>query len=420
MAAKGPYLNVYFEGLPATSFEQGLLKEKGETFKEMLTHSHSEFWRVPEQEEHQQSCQRVFHHFKDKKKFFHVGMGGSSLGAEMLVDALRENHCPVDFSFINNSDPDHLTRQLHEKDFNIHEALFYFVSKSGKTVETMANLMAISRFLKTKGILEEEFKNYFVFATTLEEGPLWQLGQKWNILILPIPPHLGGRFSVLSCVGLFPALFAGLDLSKLCAGAKSLKGEFLSTPLQESPLLLTSFHLFELWKKKIHQTVFMPYSSRLKTLSSWFVQLWAESLGKEGKGLTPLAAHGATDQHSQMQLFMDGPKDKCLLILEILQFCSDHPLDPPLDMASLKYLNNTTLAQLLKAQLRGTLKALKEKNRPHIHFTLSHLNESSLGALIFFLESLTVLMGHHLEINPFNQPGVERAKEYALQSLSQL
>jgi glucose-6-phosphate isomerase len=157
----------------------------------------------------------------------------------------------------------------------------------------------------------------------------------------------------------------------------------------------------------------MPYSSLLKDFSSWFVQLWAESLGKDGKGLTPIPAYGATDQHSQMQLFMEGPQDKILFIIEVKNHQTDYSLKNNLAAESFKNLSSFTLSDLMKAELEGTLTALSENDRHVVQLSISKLNEESLGQLILFVECLTVIIGELLLVNPFNQPGVEAGKKYA-------
>jgi glucose-6-phosphate isomerase len=151
----------------------------------------------------------------------------------------------------------------------------------------------------------------------------------------------------------------------------------------------------------------------LKDYSSWFVQLWAESLGKEGKGLTPIPAYGATDQHSQMQLFMEGPNNKAIFIIEVKSHKTNYSLKNTLNAESFKNLSPFSLSDLMKAELEGTLSALKENDRHVVHMSIPKLDEESLGQLIIFAESLTALVGKLLKVNPFNQPGVEAGKKYA-------
>ena len=179
-------------------------------------------------------------------------------------------------------------------------------------------------------------------------------------------------------------------------------------------------------ERGVTQTVLMPYSSRLKKFTEWFVQLWSESLGKRKNlngedvytGLTPISSVGATDQHSQMQLFMEGPKDKFLFFLEVEKQKKDYSLDHGLPMKSLQIYQNRKLTEIFKAELEGTIKAFEEYGLPHIRLSIDEINEKNLGGLILFFESLTVLMGIALNVNPFDQPGVEAGKINANKWLS--
>ena len=181
--------------------------------------------------------------------------------------------------------------------------------------------------------------------------------------------------------------------------------------------------LFE--DRGVNQTVLMPYSSRLKTLSHWFVQLWGESLGKidssgTNVGLTPIPAYGATDQHSQMQLFMEGPSDKAIFLLEVKNKAVDFKLDSGLEMDSARKLENFSLNQLIEAQFNGTLKALQDQKKNVIKMSIERNDAKHMGSMILFFESLTALMGEYLGIDAFNQPGVELGKKYAYEYLKNL
>ncbi len=424
------HLSLSFDGIyqidtTAHSFAETFLKEKLAAFQRIVENPKTGFIKVTERIELRDSCRKVFQKFKTKKNFFHIGIGGSSLGPEMLVSALKKSD--TYFKFINNIDPDQLAKQI--KDIKLEETLFYFVSKSGTTAETTANLAIVMNLLKKEGYREDQFKNFFVFATNPTESQLLDLSQAWDIETLEIPNNIGGRFSVLTPVGFLPALFANIDIDQLCQGAEEIKKEMLTKTHLCNPLLRGASTIFELWKQKgIDQTVLMPYSSRLKNLSFWFVQLWAESLGKkydrEGlltqTGLTPISAYGPTDQHSQVQLFMEGPKNKCLFVLQIENFDTDFSLSNSGQTNSLKKLSPFTLSQLLTAELQGTLKALQEADRPYIHLKIPRLSEKSLGALIFYFEGLTAIMGEYFNIDPFNQPGVEAGKKYAFEFLEKI
>lgn len=405
-------------------FEQDFLKEKVKSFKKIIDDPQYGFFHSTSDAKLLNDCRRVYEKFKDRTQFVHVGIGGSSLGPEMLLSAFPAVNGRT-FTFINNIDPDELHHQLRLVDHT--KALFYFVSKSGGTAETMAALAIITNTLEERGISKKDLKNYFVFATDPKKSQLLDLGRELHIETLEVPSNIGGRYSVLTPVGFLPALFAEINCERLLEGANKIKEQLLTENVEKNILVQTASFLADLkTSKNIVQTVMMPYSSHLKNFSAWFAQLWAESLGKKnsksGKkintGLTPIPAYGATDQHSQVQLFMEGPYDKVLLIIEIEKFNHDYSLKNSYAQDSLVKLSSHTLNKLMRAELHGTLKALTEEARPFIHIPLDRKTELELGALILFFESLTALMGDYLDVDPFDQPGVEAGKKYAFEWLS--
>ncbi len=396
---------------------------KWEDFKKITEDENFGFFKLMEKNEYLSSSQEIYNKFKHKKHFVHIGIGGSSLGPEMLISALKKDTCSRKFTFINNIDPDQLHSQL--ENINIEESIFYFVSKSGGTAETMA---IFSILINHFNIANNELKDHFVICTGQQNGDMRKLVNDLNLSALPVPNNIGGRFSVLTPVGLFPALFADIKIEQIYEGAKKYSQEITNArPENNSLMQAATFLAFLKEQKSINQTVLMPYSSKLRDLSFWFVQLWAESLGKKfskdnqivNEGFTPIASYGATDQHSQMQLFMEGPYDKCLILIEVQHFQHSYTLNNSFDAPSLKCLAPYTLNQLIQAELKGTLKALQDAQRPFINISINNKNEQNLGALILFFESLTVIMGEFLSINPFDQPGVELGKKYAYEVLSQ-
>lgn len=412
-------------------FQEAFLREKFGEFEKTIQHGDFGFFRLVEEQSHLEECRKIYRKFADRTHFVHVGIGGSSLGPEMLIAALPPRPGPdgkkTKFTFINNIDP--LPLQDCLENLDPRQAVFYIVSKSGGTAETMAAFAVLSQWLGNQAIAPDRFSDYFVFSTDPDQGDLKHLANQYGISCLTVPKNVGGRFSVLSSVGLFPALFARLSPEKLLEGGRNIQSLLLNRDLKNNLLLKSASYLYFLKKEKnIHQTVLMPYSSRLREFSFWFVQLWAESLGKKknrsGKtvheGLTPIPSVGATDQHSQLQLFTEGAPDKCILFLEVEHFAKDFPLKNHFAVPSLKNLSPFSMTQLLKAELEGTVEALKEVGRPFLRISLGELDEIHLGALLLYFESLTVLMGHYLEINPFDQPGVESSKKYAYQWLNQL
>ncbi|HXH76042.1 MAG TPA: hypothetical protein VNJ08_13815 [Bacteriovoracaceae bacterium] len=383
--------------------------QEAKTFQETLNSETIGFFRLPQNKGLLEETKVIYEAFKHKKYFIHVGIGGSALGPDMLLKALGKKS-GVKFVFINNIDPDELHRSLES--VNIKEALIYIVSKSGTTAETVAAMSILMNELEASGIKKDQYKDYFVFCTDPEKGDLRKLSNEWGVKTLSVPSNIGGRFSVLTPVGFLPALFAGITAADILDGAEDIQ-KHLSDPQVGRSFYELAFWIKDLHDKGIHQTVMMPYSSLLKEFSAWFVQLWAESLGKDGKGLTPIPAYGATDQHSQMQLFMEGPKDKIMFLIEVEKFHKDYPLKTDLPGESFKTLAPFTLGQLMKAEFEGTLEALKENQRHVVHMKIPSLQEEYLGQLILFSECLTVLVGQLLKVDPFNQPGVEAGKKYA-------
>ncbi|MBI2604564.1 MAG: glucose-6-phosphate isomerase [Deltaproteobacteria bacterium] len=350
------------------------------------------------------------HRIPELDTFLHLGIGGSSLGAETIVRALGASRAPA-FHFFNNIDPDWILHTLER--VSPHKALLYVVTKSGGTMETLAQFAFLRQWLESR-LGKERARNHVVFCTDPSKGDLRALALEWKIPTFEIPPSLGGRFSALSAVGLFPALVAGIDGARLLKGASDYRKRFLEqVEKSEIPdaLSLASMLVDHARKNGRAMTVLMPYSQRLKTLSAWFTQLWAESLGKNGHGLTPIAATGATDQHSILQLLRDGPQDKTVGFVEVKGFDQTFDIqwhDPTLPAFDL--LNGVTMNQLMDAELGATRQVLTNGARPHFTIVLPRLSAHTLGQTLYFLELLTALTGYLLEIDPFGQPGVEEGK----------
>jgi glucose-6-phosphate isomerase len=390
--------------------------KKLDAFKKIISNPKTQFFHTFERTELLDQSNKIFERFKERRTFVHIGIGGSSLGPEMLVSALKKND--RQFLFINNIDPDEIFTQL--EDLQPENCLFYFVSKSGGTAETMATLSIVTQFLARKKIGTHELANYFVFATDPVKSELLDLGRELGVTCLEVPSDVGGRFCALTPVGFVPALFAGMNIDQLALGARSGQKICLQEG-SENLLLKTADFLFNLKKEQnISQTVLMPYSSKLRSFSFWFTQLWAESLGKKNLGFTPIVGYGATDQHSQMQLFMEGPADKCLVFIEVENFEHDYELASSLKTKTQEKLSSFKLSQLMKAELVGTIKALAENKRPTLLIQIERNNEFHMGELIVFFESLTALMGDYLLVDPFDQPGVEAGKIFAFHFLNQL
>lgn len=351
-----------------------------------------------------------------------LGIGGSGLGAITLRDALlgsgwneldqeARSHFPRLY-VLDNPDPSTLRGLLRRID--LRRTLFNVVSKSGATAETMA-LYLVVRGLVAEVVDEDKVHGHFLFTTDPELGVLRRIAGEEGTPTLAVPPNVGGRFSVLSPVGLFPAAITGVPIAELLAGASTVV-ERCSTPvLRENPagILATLLHRLDVEKgRSIH--VLMPYTDRLRSLTLWFQQLWAESLGKVSAagpvGPTPLPAVGATDQHAQVQLFMEGPHDKAVVFVkteptEDVEIPSIHP-----GVDELEYLGGASLGGLLDAERRATAEALRRRGRPSITLDVGAVTPASLGGLLMLLQIATVYAGALYGVDPLNQPGVELGK----------
>jgi len=365
-----------------------------------------------------------------------IGIGGSALGNRMLHSALlHPYHNLLDqaqrdgaprWFVIDNVDPDVVLPLIEMLDPG--KTLFVITSKSGTTPETIANFAVVYGHLK-KVLGSSKSASHIVAITDPEKGFLRELAKSEGFATLSIPPKLGGRFSVLSPVGLFPAALCGIDVDALLEGARRmLEGCYDRGDPMDSPCYLAAmvYYLADTTKGK-HINVLFPYSQRLVGFSDWFVQLWAESLGKahgrSGKtvnvGQTPLAAVGATDQHSQVQLFMEGPADKIITFLQVEAF-RDDPIIPDdfKGNSQIGYLAGHTLSKLLIAEKKGTEVALREQSRPTCSISLPAVDETTIGQLVMMFMLATAAAGEFYDINAFDQPGVELGKRIAKERLS--
>lgn len=344
---------------------------------------------------------------KPIRDFVLLGTGGSSLGGEAILRALHPSGKLPHFHFMDNNDPEWFSRTLSY--LNPETTLFYVVSKSGKTPETISQFLWSLAW--TKNVLGDGWKKHFVFCTDPEKGDLRALAQRWSLPCLDVPSPVGGRFSVFSPVGLFPAAYAGLKIETLLEGAQSvLAWDELS--LSKNPCVKLARALAH-DPKELPITVLMPYSTQLGAFSRWFCQLWAESLGKDGQGLTPYPAIGTTDQHSQMQLYMEGPRDKVIVLIHVREFAQKLSLALPAeaeDLPAFQELKGLSMFDLFDAEFRATRDALTKAGVPNCTLEIDRIDEHSLGALFYFWEWATAVAGAIIGVNPFDQPGVEAAK----------
>jgi glucose-6-phosphate isomerase len=341
-----------------------------------------------------------------------VGIGGSSLGNRALHQAL--NH-PLDLEgrkvprihICDNIDPDSVSAILYQIN-NLNCSQFQIITKSGSTAETLANFMIFYQALKKEHINP---KKHIVAITDPNSGDLLKLARQEGFKSFVVPPNVGGRFSVLTAVGLLSVAYTAVDIEAILKGAQEMSERCWNGNFRENPAAILAFLLTYLCDSRgKSDVIFMPYSASLKSFALWFCQLWAESLGKEGKGQTPVATEGAADQHSQLQLYMEGPENKVILFLRVEKPRSDCPLNCDLSADSIDYLKGKTLNELFLAEHLATATALAQRGRPNLTLTIERVDEKSLGALIYLFEFATAIAGEFWGINAFDQPGVEEGK----------
>jgi len=356
-----------------------------------------------------------------------LGIGGSALGPIALRTALCAPHWNLlddsarggnpRLHVLDNVDPANIAALLSRLDFR--RSLFIVTSKSGGTAETMAQYLVIRAKL-TEVLGDEKGKERLVFVTDPEKGALRAIARSEKVTALDIPSNVGGRFSVLTPVGVLPAALAGIDTAQLLDGAADMRTRCASGDIGKNIAgVFAALQFLADQKHGRHIQVLMPYSDALRDMADWFVQLWAESLGKHrtkgdaGVGPTPLGALGATDQHSKVQLFMEGPPDKTVTFIGVDEGGTDVEI-PTLhqDIPELAYLGGHRLSELLDIERRATAGALAVRGRPNMTLTLDRVDAWHVGGLLMFLEMATAYAGHLYGVNAFDQPGVELGKQF--------
>ena len=356
-----------------------------------------------------------------------LGIGGSALGPIALRTALRplawntlDSAARGGFPrlhVLDNVDPTTIATILERLD--LAKTLVLVVSKSGGTVETMAQYLIVRDAL-ARALGEEKAREHLVFVTDPEVGALRRLARAEGITTLDIPANVGGRFSVLSPVGLLPAALIGIDVRALLSGAADMTRRAESDDLSQNPAgVFAVMQWLGDTRHGRHIQALMPYADPLRDLALWFVQLWAESLGKtrtDGTftGPTPLPALGATDQHSQVQLFMEGPRDKTVTFITVRSREGEGPIPARHgDIPELAYLRGHTLGELLDIERRATAGALAARGRFNATITLDAIDAAHVGELLQLFALATAYAGALYGINAFDQPGVELGKQFA-------
>lgn len=338
------------------------------------------------------------------KKVLVLGVGGSSLGGKTLASLKDQNKV----EFLESIDPSTIKISLDKIDFK--NTFFLVISKSGETIETICQTLVILDKLKKAKI--KNFSDQFLFVTQSEENSIAKIAKKIGAEIAHHPEKIGGRYSCFSIVGILPSLLCGINVKKIRSGAEKIVTEFLNN---DTIINSCAIQLY-LYKKGFTNSVIMPYIDNLKNFTDWYRQLWAESLGKSGFGSTPINSMGTVDQHSQLQLYLEGPKDKFFTFLTQKNHSDDFVVK---DLPSCPTLfGGKKLSDIVKIEQETTIEVLNKKKLPIRIFDIEKLNEEVLGGLMMQMFLETILISYVKKIDPFNQPAVEFRKDLAKKILS--
>lgn len=356
-----------------------------------------------------------------------LGMGGSALGGKAVCEALlppywnylskeqRKNYPRI--FFLDNIDPDQMNAILNILD--LKKTLVNVITKSGSTAEVMAQYMVVKDRMQQE--LGDDYRKNIIATTDKNIGILKQLSNQEGYKIFYIPDDVGGRFSVFSAVGLLPFALVGLDIEQITQGVKDMDLALKNTDINFNIAAQNALiHYLMDIKKGKRISVMMPYSNRLRYVADWYCQLWAESLGKERDkdnnlvniGQTPIKALGVTDQHSQSQLYNEGPNDKIINILRVKEFDTTLEIPNIFEYTGISYLGGKTMNQLFDAEADATMASLIDYKRPNVTINIPKVSPYYLGQLLYMFEVQTAITGALYNINPFNQPSVDQTKNY--------
>ncbi|BCD60338.1 MULTISPECIES: glucose-6-phosphate isomerase [unclassified Nitratiruptor] len=338
-----------------------------------------------------------------------IGIGGSSLGTKAVDHFLRykKEHKPI--FFLENPDPVAIRHQFEQIKKN--KTLFIVISKSGGTIETLSIFKAAIAYFNID--LQKDTEQILVITDI--DSPLHAFANEYGIESFAIPKNVGGRFSVMSAVGIVPLTIAGYDTQSFLEGARGMFDRFFM--LHEEHILIKAAFIYKNWQKH-RMNVLFSYADELEDFNKWYVQLWGESLGKKDRkgnrvGPTPIAHIGSVDQHSFLQLVMEGPQDKTLTFICIDDFEEELTI-PDISLPHLSktdFVNGSTFNRLINEECKATMQSVKAQNIPVDKIVLPFMNEESIGELMAYYELLTSVVGEMFGINTYNQPGVELGKK---------
>ena len=356
--------------------------------------------------------------------FVVFGIGGSSLGSKALFTALKHLHhnelskekrgCPK-FYVVDNIDPDKMNAIFDVID--VKKTAFHVISKSGNTVETASQFAIVLDRLKAE--LGEDYKNNIVITTDKEKGNMKRIADENSFKTFIVPDGVGGRFSVFSPVGLLSCAVLDIDIKALLKGAGDMDTLSRTADLSKNVAFMYGAMYVAAMKKGVNISVVMPYADGLLFTAEWYAQLWAESLGKKvdkdghtvNYGQTPVRAVGVTDQHSQVQLYNEGPFDKIITFIKVANTATQFIIPKaPINLYDADYLQGQSLNKLILAELSATEYAVTSHGKMNMMITLDCVDAYTFGMLISFYEVATAAAGEYLKIDAFDQPGVEAGK----------
>jgi glucose-6-phosphate isomerase len=385
---------------------------------------------LPYQADTVKQVKKISDEVKGCENFVVLGIGGSALGNIALQTALNPYMYNLDdkqrkgprLFVLDNVDPAQLKSFLDWVGGKLDNTVFNVISKSGRTAETASQFMTICEMIEKK-LGKKKLKEQVVATTDLKQGTLRRITDEYGFRNLEVPDGVGGRFSVLSAVGLLSASVCGIDIGQLLAGAAEMDKKVSMTQFYENPAAVNAAINWHYYTRGKNISVMMPYSYNLKDLADWYRQLWAESLGKakdlKGNeafvGPTPVKALGATDQHSQVQLYREGPNDKLFTFLYAKDFGADVTIgQAPAVAPELGILSGQKMSKLINSEKVGTEYALIVNKRPCLTVAFDKITPYTIGQFIYLFEATTSIAGMLLNINTYDQPAVELGKDATL------
>ena len=346
---------------------------------------------------------------KNKKNFVVFGTGGSNLGARALINILTDK--PKNIFFFDNIDPLFFQKEVIR--FDIKTTGFLVISKSGTTPETLSQFGSVINLANEQNILDILYSNTLV-VTEFKKSPLYNIAKKNNCLLLEHQKDIGGRYSIFSNVGMIPAIIAGLDVKKIHQGALNI----INKKNFSNSLKFAQLYRFCVSNNFLSNVV-MTYSDGLNYFGKWYLQLWAESIGKNNRGITALHATGTTDQHSQLQLYLDGPKDKFFTFITSNYKNKGLSINSEIMRGeSVNYLADKTMGDLMHAEQNATIDTFKLNNFKFREINIEDIDEESIGSLIAnsIIENIAACV--YFDVDPFDQPAVEQGKVLTKKYLS--